>query len=86
MIREIAALVMCSFILFYLYSNEEFGKASYDILLKISASLKDSSAISDAPYHKLIYHGNYLNDFTSTSDLILMVPLITWSFDVSPVP
>nr|POE54765.1 hypothetical protein CFP56_46063 [Quercus suber] len=50
----------------FLYSNsmriiltlkegiEEFRKASYDILLKISASLKDSSAISDAPYHKLI--------------------------------
>ena len=57
--------------------NEEFRKASYGILLKISASLKDSSAISDAPYHKLIWHGKYLNDFTSTYDLTLTVPLIS---------
>lgn len=34
--------------------KEEVRKVAYDVLLKISASLKDSSAVSDEPHHKLI--------------------------------
>ncbi|KAK4580618.1 hypothetical protein RGQ29_024312 [Quercus rubra] len=49
-----AFLILNEIILTLKEGNEEFRKAAYDILLKISASLKDSSAISDAPYHKLI--------------------------------
>nr|POF18969.1 rrp12-like protein [Quercus suber] len=49
-----AFLILNEVILTLKEGNEEFRKAAYDILLKISASLKDSSAISDAPYHKLI--------------------------------
>lgn len=34
--------------------KEDYRKAAYDILLEISSSLRDSSGVSDPPYHKLI--------------------------------